>query len=525
MRFVGFVRPRASSAAAELFPLWRALLFTLLAAALFRLSVEAAPPAGFESVDQEVSVRALPGTMAFDLGSFSVKPGSRVKLTLVNDDGMQHNLVVCAPGEGVAALVGQAALALGAEAVEKQFIPDSPEVLFYTRVVDPGESGTIYFQAPEEEGSYPYVCTLPGHWFTMKGVMQVSAAPSYLLQDLTFKYFAGRFDSVLEMDEEEPVKSGPVPRGHFDIEEYAPDPGEPFGLIFEGHVAVPHDGNYTFWVTSDDGVRLTIAGEVVAIDDGPHPPRQSLGKVHLTKGRHPLELRYFDSGGGRELQVSFSGRELPPASLTPAVEGRGDVEFFLVVEDEPRVVRALMPEASSRAIAVGLPDGANYCFDTADGSVRYGWWGGFLDIRPHMSGRGGQVCNLLGQRFEVGHVAFPLRIGSGDEPNVKFLGYRRGATPAFLYSVDGVEVMQTIEPAAQFSGLLYTFEISGHGERTVRFLVEPENLLLSSSAGEWVEGVLTVPAGEARHFTVTVQPASADLAEGGHAPANARHHH
>ncbi|MCH8962102.1 MAG: hypothetical protein IH820_12455 [Bacteroidetes bacterium] len=36
----------------------------------------------------------------------------------------------------------------------------------------------LTFTAPTEPGDYPYVCTFPGHWRTMQGVMQVVASPS-----------------------------------------------------------------------------------------------------------------------------------------------------------------------------------------------------------------------------------------------------------------------------------------------------------------------------------------------------------
>jgi azurin len=29
------------------------------------------------------------------------------------------------------------------------------------------------FEAPEKPGRYPYLCTFPGHWVVMKGVMIV----------------------------------------------------------------------------------------------------------------------------------------------------------------------------------------------------------------------------------------------------------------------------------------------------------------------------------------------------------------
>lgn len=130
--------------------------------------------------EQEITIGTLHGKMKFDLESFQVKPGAAVRLTLKNTDEMQHNLLILTPGEGLPLEVAQKAWALGAEAVKKSFVPDVPEVLFHTRIVDPQQSDTISFTAPDKEGDYPFVCTLPGHAFSMKGVMRVSkvsAAP------------------------------------------------------------------------------------------------------------------------------------------------------------------------------------------------------------------------------------------------------------------------------------------------------------------------------------------------------------
>jgi uncharacterized cupredoxin-like copper-binding protein len=130
--------------------------------------------------DQEITIGTLHGKMRFDVDSFQVKPGATVRLTLKNTDEMQHNLLILTPGEGMPLEIAQKAWALGAEAVKKSFVPDGPEVLFHTRIVDPQQSDTISFTAPDKEGDYPFVCTLPGHAFSMKGVMRVSkvsAAP------------------------------------------------------------------------------------------------------------------------------------------------------------------------------------------------------------------------------------------------------------------------------------------------------------------------------------------------------------
>ena len=46
----------------------------------------------------------------------------------------------------------------------------------FTSLVQPGQSVTVQFRAPSEPGDYPFVCTFPGHWRVMNGVLRVRAA-------------------------------------------------------------------------------------------------------------------------------------------------------------------------------------------------------------------------------------------------------------------------------------------------------------------------------------------------------------
>ncbi|NNE77694.1 MAG: hypothetical protein HKN31_11545 [Pricia sp.] len=45
-----------------------------------------------------------------------------------------------------------------------------------TEMLDPNESGSIIFTLPNEPGTYPFVCTFPGHWRFMQGEIIVTAA-------------------------------------------------------------------------------------------------------------------------------------------------------------------------------------------------------------------------------------------------------------------------------------------------------------------------------------------------------------
>ena len=46
-------------------------------------------------------------------------------------------------------------------------------MLHSTRMVAPLSATALRFTAPKEPGHYPYICTFPGHWIIMKGVMVV----------------------------------------------------------------------------------------------------------------------------------------------------------------------------------------------------------------------------------------------------------------------------------------------------------------------------------------------------------------
>jgi azurin len=55
------------------------------------------------------------------------------------------------------------------------YIPDIPQVLYSTKLIDPGQTVSFQFKAPTDPGRYPYVCTFPAHWRVMNGVLNVAA--------------------------------------------------------------------------------------------------------------------------------------------------------------------------------------------------------------------------------------------------------------------------------------------------------------------------------------------------------------
>lgn len=120
--------------------------------------------------DQVVTLGTKPG-LKFDLSEIQVKAGSKVKLVFNNNDDMLHNCVITKPG--MANAVGEAGLNLGLKGAEMNYIPDSPNVLYHTGLMQPESSEAIYFVAPAKTGDYQYVCTFPGHYTLMQGKLKV----------------------------------------------------------------------------------------------------------------------------------------------------------------------------------------------------------------------------------------------------------------------------------------------------------------------------------------------------------------
>ena len=118
-----------------------------------------------------VRVNTVVEKLQFDVKEFEVTAGKRIKLILANPDFMPHNLAIVNPG--TADSVATAAIALGADGFKKNFIPEDSNVLVATKLIDNKQEDVIEFTAPEKPGSYPFICTFPGHANLMRGVMKV----------------------------------------------------------------------------------------------------------------------------------------------------------------------------------------------------------------------------------------------------------------------------------------------------------------------------------------------------------------
>ena len=131
----------------------------------------AAPEAPASSSGQEVVIRPVGDQLKFETEAFTVKAGTEVILVMDNVatlEAMQHNVVILQVDTDVNT-IGIAAMSAGPD---NEYIPDDPAVLFYTPLAKPGERVEVVFTAPAP-GEYTFICTFPGHYAAMQGVMRV----------------------------------------------------------------------------------------------------------------------------------------------------------------------------------------------------------------------------------------------------------------------------------------------------------------------------------------------------------------
>ena len=128
------------------------------------------------NADQKITITGN-DTMQFDVKEFTVKAGANVELTFKNVGklpklAMGHNLVILK--EGVSPLkFGQKIMGMGASPTNPLPKESLDEVIAATKLLGPGESEKLSFTAPKQAGLYQFLCSFPGHYAIMRGVMVV----------------------------------------------------------------------------------------------------------------------------------------------------------------------------------------------------------------------------------------------------------------------------------------------------------------------------------------------------------------
>ena len=125
---------------------------------------------GGESFDKEVKIGTQGNLMKYDVSEIYATAGSTLKISCVNNadmESMKHNIVFIKDKKFVKE-IGDAS------AKEADYLVEEHEgIIAYTSMLGPKESTELIFTVPTKKGKYPFICTYPGHYTAMKGVLVV----------------------------------------------------------------------------------------------------------------------------------------------------------------------------------------------------------------------------------------------------------------------------------------------------------------------------------------------------------------
>ena len=157
-----------------------AVLTLLLASAPF-VPVPASasvPPVPVSTAADPVRTVDIIGSddMKFNLTTIAARRGETLRIRLISKGvipkvAMAHNVVVLKLGTDVLMLLKD-----GAPHRATDFISPAMQdaVVAKTPLAGPGETVQVSFTVPSKPGSYPFICTFPGHYQAgMKGILVV----------------------------------------------------------------------------------------------------------------------------------------------------------------------------------------------------------------------------------------------------------------------------------------------------------------------------------------------------------------
>jgi len=121
---------------------------------------------------REIVVEAALG-LQFVQKQLVAKAGEKLTIRFKNPDVVPHNWLLAKPGS-LQKLGEKCNLMItDPQGMAKHYVPDSDDVIAYTDMTNPKSEFVIHLTAPKDKGDYPYLCTFPGHWMVMNGVMKV----------------------------------------------------------------------------------------------------------------------------------------------------------------------------------------------------------------------------------------------------------------------------------------------------------------------------------------------------------------
>lgn len=170
---------------------------------------------------------------------------------------------------------------------------------------------------------------------------------------------------------------------------------EQFATRFTAEIEIPTTGDYLFQTLMNNGGNLYINDELIIENTG-DLDNQLLGNIiHLSKGKHNLELTHLQVKWGADATVFYEGPNMEKRTFASGSNGgSGESPSPVIViptGSEPEIIGGFTNYGGNKrthTISVGDPAGIHYSYDLQNAALLKFWRDPFADVTQMWRGRG-----------------------------------------------------------------------------------------------------------------------------------------
>jgi Domain of unknown function (DUF4347)/Legume lectin domain/PA14 domain/Calx-beta domain/Glucose / Sorbosone dehydrogenase len=285
-----------------------------------------------------------------------------------------------------------------------------------------------------------------------------------------------------------------------------------FSVRWSGQVQAVYDEEYTFFTTSDEGVRLTVNGQVLINQLVNQTPTELFGRLALVAGqKYDIVLEYFEDIGNAQVQLAWSSASqlkqvIPKSQLYTVPYNPGTI----IMGSEPITVGEAAGFATVRFDRINGSDGyATVNYNTAEGTALAGQ--DFTAVQGNVTFAPGEITKsvniaIINDAVVEGNEVFNVALG---ETAGAGLGTRRTVSITILDD-DGASVFNLSRPTYTIDegAGLALITVQRSGDTTTAATVNYATTAGTATAGAdytTTTGTLNFAANEAtKTFTIPI---------------------
>ena len=138
-----------------------------------------------------------------------------------------------------------------------------------------------------------------------------------------------------------------------------------FSARWTGEIEAAFSGTYTFYTTSDDGIRLWVNGQQIINNWTNHATTENSGTIALTAGqRYDIRMEYYENTGGAVARLLWSSASVPKAVIPGS---------RLYASAAPSTTIRINFQPAAAAVPAGYLADAGLAYAVRGNGQTYGW--------------------------------------------------------------------------------------------------------------------------------------------------------